>query len=79
MVIAVILAMIVSDLRQFPATLSTSIHCARELLILIGVLLVAEGVGQHIPKGYVYFAMAFSVGVEMLNIRMRKASPDAGH
>jgi len=34
--------------------------------------LVAEGFGHHLPKGYVYFAMAFSLGVEMLNIRMRK-------
>jgi predicted tellurium resistance membrane protein TerC len=38
------------------------------------VLLVAEGFEQHIPKGYVYFAMAFSVGVEMLNMRMRKTA-----
>jgi predicted tellurium resistance membrane protein TerC len=35
-------------------------------------MLVAEGFGQHIPKGYIYFAMAFSVGVEMLNLRLRK-------
>ncbi|HEY7512613.1 MAG TPA: TerC family protein [Vicinamibacteria bacterium] len=47
---------------------------ALSFLILIGVLLVAEGFEQHIPKGYVYFAMAFSVGVEMLNMRMRKAA-----
>ena len=44
---------------------------ALAFLILIGVVLVAEGFGQHIPKGYIYFAMAFSVVVEMLNIRMR--------
>jgi predicted tellurium resistance membrane protein TerC len=44
---------------------------ALSFLILIGVLLTAEGFGQHIPKGYVYFAMAFAVGVEMLNIRVR--------
>jgi len=49
---------------------------ALSFLILIGVLLVAEGFGQHIPKGYVYFAMAFSLGVEMLNMRLRrKAAP----
>jgi len=36
------------------------------------VVLVAEGFDHHVPKGYIYFAMAFSVGVEMLNIRMRK-------
>ncbi len=45
---------------------------ALSFLILIGVLLVADGLGQHIPKGYVYFAMAFSLGVEMLNLRLRK-------
>ena len=44
---------------------------ALSFLILIGVALVAEGGGYHIPKGYIYFAMAFSVGVEMLNLRMR--------
>jgi predicted tellurium resistance membrane protein TerC len=44
---------------------------ALSFLLLIGVLLVAEGFHQEIPKGYVYFAMAFSVGVEALNIRMR--------
>jgi predicted tellurium resistance membrane protein TerC len=45
---------------------------ALSFLILIGVLLVADGLGQHIPKGYVYFAMAFSLGVEMLNLRLRQ-------
>ena len=45
---------------------------ALAFLILIGMTLVAEGLDQHISKGYIYFAMAFSVGVEMLNIRMRK-------
>jgi predicted tellurium resistance membrane protein TerC len=47
---------------------------ALSFLILIGVLLVADGFGQHIRKGYVYFAMAFSLGVEMLNLRLRKKS-----
>ncbi len=45
---------------------------ALSFLILIGVLLVAEGAGQHVPKGYIYFAMAFSLGVEFLNMRYRK-------
>ena len=45
---------------------------ALSFLILIGVALIGEGLGFHIPKGYIYFAMAFSVAVEMLNIRMRK-------
>jgi predicted tellurium resistance membrane protein TerC len=49
---------------------------ALSFLILIGVTLVGEGFDMHIPKGYIYFAMAFSVGVEMLNMRIRK-SPDA--
>lgn len=44
---------------------------ALSFLLLIGVLLVAEGLGQHVPKGYVYFAMAFSFLVEVLNIRMK--------
>ena len=45
---------------------------ALAFLILIGVALVAEGAGLRIPKGYIYFAMAFSLAVEMLNIRMRR-------
>ena len=45
---------------------------ALAFLLLIGMALVAEGVGQHIPQGYVYFAMGFSVFVEMLNLRVRK-------
>jgi predicted tellurium resistance membrane protein TerC len=44
---------------------------ALSFLILVGFALIAEGWDLHIPKGYIYFAMAFSVGVEMLNIRMR--------
>lgn len=45
---------------------------ALSFLVLIGVLLVAEGMGQHLNKGYVYFAMGFSFGVEMLNLRRQK-------
>ena len=45
---------------------------ALSFLLLIGVSLIAEGFDQHIPKGYIYFAMAFSVGVEMLNLRVRR-------
>jgi predicted tellurium resistance membrane protein TerC len=50
---------------------------ALSFLVLIGANLLAEGFGQHIPKGYTYFAMAFSVGVEMINLRLRKASAPA--
>ena len=45
---------------------------ALSFLVLIGTNLVAEGLGQHIPKGYTYFAMVFSVAVEMLNLKLRK-------
>jgi predicted tellurium resistance membrane protein TerC len=44
---------------------------ALSFLLLVGFTLVAEGLGQHIPKGYIYFEMGFSVFVEMLNLRMR--------
>ena len=47
---------------------------ALSFLLLIGVSLTAEGVGTHIPKGYIYFAMAFSVFVEMINLRIRSRS-----
>ena len=47
---------------------------ALAFLVVVGIVLIAEGFGQHVPKGYIYFAMAFSVGVEMLNITMRKRS-----
>ena len=46
---------------------------ALSFLLLIGMTLVADGLDQHIPKGYVYFAMAFSVFVEMLNLKLRKS------
>jgi predicted tellurium resistance membrane protein TerC len=45
---------------------------ALSFLLLIGVMLVAEGMGQHVGKGYIYTAMAFSLGVELLNMRLRK-------
>jgi predicted tellurium resistance membrane protein TerC len=45
---------------------------ALSFLVLIGVALIAEGIDVHIPKGYIYFAMAFSVVVEMLNLRIRR-------
>ncbi|MCE2870112.1 MAG: TerC family protein [Oxalobacteraceae bacterium] len=47
---------------------------ALAFLVVIGVVLIAEGLGHHVPKGYIYSAMAFSVTVEMLNLRMRKRS-----
>ena len=52
---------------------------ALAFLLLIGVLLVAEAFGQHVSKGTIYFAMAFSLGVELINMRVRKAHQKALH
>jgi predicted tellurium resistance membrane protein TerC len=78
MVAAVIIAMVVmllsaNKIGAFVERHPTMKMLALSFLILIGVMLVAEGFGQHVPKGYVYFAMAFSLGVELLNMRMRRA------
>jgi predicted tellurium resistance membrane protein TerC len=50
---------------------------ALSFLLLIGLALIADGLNQHIPKGYIYFAMAFSVGVEILNLRLRRVQAKA--
>lgn len=76
MVVAVILAMIVmlvfvNHISDFVDRHPTIKMLALSFLILIGVMLVAEGLGRHIPKGYIYFAMAFSVAVEFLNMKIR--------
>jgi len=52
---------------------------ALSFLVVVGVVLIAEGFDHHVPKGYVYFAMAFSVAVEMLNIRVRKRAARPVH
>jgi predicted tellurium resistance membrane protein TerC len=52
---------------------------ALSFLLMIGVSLIAEGLDQHIPKGYIYFAMAFSVMVEMLNLRVKKVTAEPVH
>jgi len=52
---------------------------ALSFLVLIGTNLLAEGFGVHVPKGYTYFAMAFAVIVEMLNLRLRKNAERAVH
>jgi predicted tellurium resistance membrane protein TerC len=49
---------------------------ALSFLLVVGVVLIADGFEHHVPKGYVYFAMAFSVAVEVLNIRMRRRRTD---
>ncbi|MDH3944347.1 MAG: TerC family protein [Anaerolineae bacterium] len=70
-VIAVIVMMIsVNGISDFVDRHPTVKILALSFLLLIGVSLIAEGLDQHIPKGYIYFAMGFSVFVEMLNLRM---------
>jgi predicted tellurium resistance membrane protein TerC len=75
-IIAVLIMMVASE------TISTFVHrhptvkiLALSFLLLIGVSLIAEGFDQHIPKGYIYFAMAFSIFVEMVNLRVRGSRP----
>ena len=77
MIAAVIVAVMVMMFLAGPISDFVDRHptikmLALSFLILIGMALVGEGLGFHIPKGYIYFAMAFSVAVEMLNIQMRK-------
>ena len=61
-----------SHIGRFVSDHPTIKMLALSFLVVVGVVLIADGFGHHVPKGYIYFAMAFSVGVEMLNIRMRK-------
>jgi len=79
MIIAVVIAvgvMMVSSksISDFVEKHPTVKMLALAFLLLIGVSLIAEGLDQHIPKGYIYFAMAFSVFVEMLNLKMKSKS-----
>jgi predicted tellurium resistance membrane protein TerC len=61
-----------STIGRFVSDHPTIKMLALSFLVVVGVTLIAEGFDHHVPKGYIYFAMAFSIGVEMLNIRMRK-------
>lgn len=77
MAAAIILAVVVmlmaaKAIGDFVETHPTIKILALSFLILVGVTLMVEGFDVHVPKGYIYFSMAFSVTVEMLNIRMRK-------
>jgi len=76
MAIAIIIAVGVMLFAAKPISIFVDNHptikmLALSFLILVGVTLIAEGFEVHIPKGYIYFAMAFSVSVEMLNLRLR--------
>jgi predicted tellurium resistance membrane protein TerC len=77
MAVAIILAVVVmlmaaKAIGDFVEAHPTIKILALSFLILVGVTLMVEGFDVHVPKGYIYFSMAFSVTVEMLNIRMRK-------
>ena len=79
MITAVVIAVAVMMFASGPISRFVDRHptvkmLALSFLLLIGMSLVAEGLDQHIPKGYIYFAMAFSVFVEMLNLRAKKAA-----
>jgi predicted tellurium resistance membrane protein TerC len=79
MIIAIVLAVIVmmfaaGSIGRFVDEHPTVKMLALSFLVLVGFALIAEGVDLHIPKGYVYFAMAFSIAVEMLNLKVRKAT-----
>ena len=80
MVIAIVVAVGVMMLSAGAVSRFISRHptvrmLALSFLLLIGVMLVAEAFGHHIPKGYIYSAMAFSLFVEMLNLRIRQPTP----
>jgi predicted tellurium resistance membrane protein TerC len=85
MVAAMVIAMVVMLLSMGAVSGFVERHpsvkiLALAFLLLIGLMLVAEAIGHHLPKGYIYFAMAFSLGVELLNMRYRrKQQPLALH
>jgi predicted tellurium resistance membrane protein TerC len=77
MIIAIVLAVLVMMFAARPIGDYVDAHptikmLALAFLVLVGVALIAEGTGVHIEKGFIYFAMAFSLAVEMLNLRLRK-------
>lgn len=77
-VIAVIFMLVfVNALNKFLENRPTLKILALSFLLLVGVALVAEGLETHIPRGYIYFAMAFSTFVEMVNLRIRRNSEKA--
>ncbi len=85
MIIAVVIAVIVmmfsaAAISEFIDQHPTVKMLALSFLVLVGIALIGEGIDLHIPKGYIYFAMAFSVSVELLNLRIRgRGKPVALH
>ena len=76
---AVVMIIAVGPIGDFVARHPTVKMLALSFLLLIGFTLIVEGIHQHIPKGYIYFAMGFSVFVEILNLRLRKPKLDPVH
>lgn len=74
----VVMAVAADPLSKFIAEHPTTKMLALAFILLVGFALVADGLGFHIPRGYLYFAMAFSLGVELLNIRTRKRAESNG-
>jgi predicted tellurium resistance membrane protein TerC len=74
--VMLVLANTISDFVDHHPTVKI---LALSFLLLIGMSLVAESLDQHIPKGYIYFAMAFSVFVEILNLRLRAKTAEPVH
>jgi predicted tellurium resistance membrane protein TerC len=79
-VIAIVVSLVV--MLAFAAKISDFIHkhpamklLAISFLMMIGLVLVIEGLHVHVPKGYIYFSMAFALGIEILNMKIRKKSP----
>ena len=84
MITAIIIAVIIMMAFAEPISSFVNKHptvkmLALAFLLMIGLLLIADGLGHHIPKGYAYFAMGFSVFVEMLNLRASKGKPVTLH
>ena len=79
-VVAAVMLMMVAagPIGRFVSRHPTVKMLALSFLVMIGMALVADGLDFHVPKGYIYFAMAFSVGVEMLNLRMRAKNAITG-
>ena len=76
MIVAVVIMLVAANaVSEFITRHPSMKVLALSFLLMVGVLLVADAFGKHIPKGYVYFAMAYALGVEMLNIRRHRKKP----
>jgi predicted tellurium resistance membrane protein TerC len=79
-IVAVLLMMVFAGpIGRFVSAHPTIKMLALSFLFMIGAVLIADGLGQHVPRGYIYFAMAFSIIVELLNMRLREQKADPVH